>query len=174
MLRTDRTRRRYGAAGYRVAAAVAFALSSTVASAQTLPDSLSDAAYWKLVNDISEPGGYFRSDNFASNEWEFQYVIPELNRITKPGGVYLGVGPDQNFTYIAALKPKMAFILDIRRQNMMLHLMYKSLMEMSEDRATFAAKLFTRPKPSGLNAQSTAYQILNADYQAPRQQALLD
>jgi len=29
----------------------------------------------------------------------FQYVIKELKKVT-PGGVYLGVGPDQNFTYV--------------------------------------------------------------------------
>ena len=32
------------------------------------------------------------------------------------GGVYIGVGPEQNFTYIAA-RPEMAFIVDIRREN---------------------------------------------------------
>src|SRR2546428_12139737 len=69
---------------------------------QNLPEGFSDSEFWTFINDFSEPGGYFRSDNFISNETTFQYVIPDLNRITKPGGVYLGVGPDQNFTYIAA------------------------------------------------------------------------
>ena len=60
-----------------------------------------------------------------------------LKQDTKPGGVYLGVGPDQNFTYILALQPKIAFIIDIRRQNMLQHLMYKALIEISKDRADF-------------------------------------
>src|SRR5262245_28282126 len=102
---------------------------------QNLPDKLSDADFWNLITEISEPGGYFRSDNFVSNENAYQHVIPALKRQIKPGGVYLGVGPDQNFTYVAALRPKLAFIVDIRRQNMLLHLIYKSLFEMrSEER----------------------------------------
>ena len=78
-------------------------------------------------------------------------VIPELlGRRRSPGGVYLGVGPEQNFTYIAALKPKMAFIIDIRRGNLHLHLMYKALFELSADRAEFVSRLFTKKRPAGL------------------------
>src|SRR5687768_4936740 len=95
---------------------VAVALATPVAAQSTLPSQLSDKAFWQLVNDVSEPGGYFRSDNFTSNEMGFLFPIPELKRITKPGGVYFGVGPEQNFTYIAALQPKMVFLFDIRRQ----------------------------------------------------------
>ena len=80
----------------------------------------------------------------------FQYVIPELLTRAKPGGVYLGVGPEQNFTYIAALKPQMAFIIDIRRGNLHMQLMYKALFEMSADRAEFVSRLFTKPRPAGL------------------------
>ncbi|MGH7615788.1 MAG: hypothetical protein ACREPM_01020 [Gemmatimonadaceae bacterium] len=119
-----------------------------------LPAKLSDSAFWKLVTDISEPGGMFRSDNFVSNELTYQWVIPDLLRATKPGGVYLGVGPDQNFTYIVALKPKMAIIFDIRRQNMLTHLMYKALIEQSADRADFLSRLFARPRPAGLDSTS--------------------
>src|SRR5437879_3930880 len=72
---------------------------------QTLPSRLSDEAFWHLVTEFSEPGGFFRSDNFVSNEITFQYVIPTLKTTTRPGGVYLGVGPDQNFTYLVALQP---------------------------------------------------------------------
>src|SRR5690348_2948135 len=68
-----------------------------------IPSRLSDSSFWQMVTDFSEPGGYFRSDNFVSNETSFQYVIPELQRTTRPGGVYLGVAPDQNFTYLVAL-----------------------------------------------------------------------
>src|SRR5262249_50791524 len=68
-----------------------------------------------------------------------------------PDGVYLGVGPDQNFTYISALRPRMAFIIDIRRQNMILHLMYKAIIEASNDRADFLSRLFSRPRPATLD-----------------------
>ena len=69
-----------------------------------LPARLSDAEFWTLVTDLSEPDGFFRSDNLVSNEDTFQIIIPDLQRVVKPGGVYVGVGPDQNFTYIAALQ----------------------------------------------------------------------
>src|SRR5262245_66418979 len=97
---------------------------------EALPDRLSDEAFWKLIGDLSEPMSgetYPGGDNFTTNEPGYQQVIPELLKVTKPGGVYLGVAPEQNFTYIAALRPKIAFIIDIRVQNMMEHLLYKML-----------------------------------------------
>ena len=63
----------------------------------------------------------------------------------------MGVGPEQNFTYIAALKPAMVFIVDIRRGNLDLQLMYKALFEMSADRAEFVSRLFSRKRPEGLD-----------------------
>src|SRR5436853_4013679 len=105
-----------------------------LAPTNTLPTRLSDQEFWQLVEDMSEPGGYFRSDNLLSNEDTFQYVIPNLERRLPLGGVYLGVGPDQNFTYLETFQPKMAFVIDIRRQNMLEHLMYKAILELSADR----------------------------------------
>jgi hypothetical protein len=98
-----------------------------------------------MITDFSESGGYFQSDNFLSNESGYQNVIPALLKTLKTGGVYIGVGPEQNFTYIVALQPKIAFIIDIRRQNMLEHLFYKALMETSSDRAEFLSRLFARP-----------------------------
>ena len=124
----------------------------------TIPERLDDSTFWSLVNNLSEPGGYFHSDNFVSNELGFQYVIDEMLGTVGSGGVYVGVGPDQNFTYVAALQPQIAFIVDIRRQNMLQHLMYKALIEMSSDRADFLARLFSRDwdvlPPPGLQADS--------------------
>jgi len=70
-----------------------------------------------------------------SNELAFQYVIPELLEQAKQSRVYMGVGPEQNFTYMWALQSKMGFIIDIRRQNMLTILLHKALFEMSADRA---------------------------------------
>jgi hypothetical protein len=124
----------------------------------TIPERLDDSTFWSMVNDLSEPGGYFHSDNFVSNELGFQYVIDDMLAAVGGGGVYVGVGPDQNFTYVAALRPQIAFIVDIRRQNMLQHLMYKALIEMSSDRADFLARLFARSwivsPPDGLEADS--------------------
>src|SRR5260370_35630985 len=110
--------------------------SSSVVTTELLPPQLSDEAFWNIVTEFSEPGGYFRSDNFVSNETTFQYVIKDLKKAT-PGGVYLGVGPDQNFTYIVAMQPRMEIIFVLRREDMLQHLMYKALIEMSSDRADF-------------------------------------
>jgi hypothetical protein len=142
--------------------ATAIVVFASPVVAQSLPTKLSDSTFWKLVTDFSEPGGYFRSDNFVSNETTYQWVIPELLRTTKPGGVYLGVGPDQNFTYIVALKPKVAFIFDIRRQNMLTHLMYKALIESSSDRADFLSRLFSRARPPGLDSTTSAEALFTA------------
>src|SRR5579862_6748189 len=106
-------------------------------SPKSLPEKFSDEEFWRIITGFSENGGYFRSDNFISNESTFQWVVPDLSKNHKQGGVYMGVGPDQNFTYIVALDPVIAFITDIRRQNMLLHLMYKALFELSSDRAEF-------------------------------------
>jgi len=85
-----------------------------------------------------------------------------LTAAAKPGGAYLGVGPEQNFTYIAALQPSIAFIIDIRRQNLILHLMYKAIFEMAPDRATFLSILFSRRSPQGLSENFTIRELLSA------------
>jgi hypothetical protein len=128
----------------------------------TLPSALSDAAFWDFTEKMSEPNGYFRSDNFLSNEPAYQTVIPELSRTTRPGGVYLGVGPEQNFPYILAVRPKMAVIFDIRRGNLHMHLLYKALFEMSEDRAEFLSRLWSRARPRWLNTTSTVDESMSA------------
>jgi hypothetical protein len=127
-----------------------------------LPARLDDAEFWQIVEDFSEPNGFFRSDNLVSNEDAFQEVIADLERTVKRGGVYIGVGPDQNFTYLAALRPGLAFITDVRRGNLQLHLMYKALFELSADRAEFLSRLFGRPRPIGLGPASSAEELFAA------------
>jgi hypothetical protein len=131
-------------------------------SAQELPAQLSDKAFWQLITDFSEPSGRFISDNFVSNELAIQHVISELIQDRRGAGAYIGVGPEQNFTYIAALEPKIAFIIDIRRQNMIEHLMYKALIELSTDRADFMSHLFSRPRPTDLDRDSTVVTLFEA------------
>jgi hypothetical protein len=128
----------------------------------TLPGRLTDQEFWRLISASSESNGSFRSDNLLSNEIRFQYVIPDLIAAAKPGRAFIGVGPEQNFTYIAAIRPAMAFIVDIRRGNLQLHLMYKALFELSADRAEFVARLFARRRPAGLRADSTVAEIFAA------------
>ena len=142
--------------------AVAAAAPAARLVAQGLPDRLSDAEFWHMVTDFSEPDGYFRSENLLSNETGFQTVIPELLRTVKPGGVYFGVGPEQNFTYIVAAEPRLAFIVDIRHQNAVQHLLYKALIELSDNRADFLARLFSRPRPAGLDAGTSVDSLFAA------------
>jgi hypothetical protein len=137
--------------------------ASAAASADRLPDRLSDVEFWTLVSDISEPGGYFRnSDNFTSNEREIGQLFTMLRVQQVHGGVYLGVGPEQNFTYIAAIRPAMAFIVDIRRQAVMQHLMFKAIFELADDRADFISLLFAKPRPAGLERNAPIEKIWDA------------
>jgi hypothetical protein len=130
--------------------------------AESLPPAIPDQEFWKMTVDFSEQGGWFRSDNLLSNEVGFPFILADLTKTAVPARVYLGVGPEQNFNYIASLKPKMAFIVDIRRGNLNLHLMYKALFDLSSDRADFVAKLFSMRRPPTLNALSTPEQIFTA------------
>lgn len=126
------------------------------------PPRLTDEEFWKLSSESSEPDGTFRSDNLLSNELGMQWVIPDLLATAKPGRAYMGVGPEQNFAYIAALKPSIVFIVDIRRGNLDLQLMYKALFELSADRAEFVSRLFSKKRPDGLTAASTAMDVFTA------------
>ena len=134
-----------GVAGVFAATLQLTALAPAHARTEAPPMALSDAEFWDFFTTMSEPGGTFLSENFVSNEMGFQEVIPTLQKSLTPGGVYLGVGPEQNLTYIANLKPRMAVIFDIRRQNAMQHLMYKALFELSISREEFIERLFARP-----------------------------
>jgi hypothetical protein len=129
--------------------------------AADLPSRLTDQEFWRLTEEISEPGGFFQSDNLISNELWFSRIVPPLVAQTKPGGVYLGVGPEQNFTYIAAIRPRIAIVTDIRRGNLHLQLMYKALFELSVDRAEFVARLFTKQRPTSLTSASTVSELMN-------------
>src|SRR5437016_3661799 len=159
---------------YRIRLLIVFALCfsfTRVWSAAELPAQLTDEVFWELVTDFSEASGRFPSDNFVSNELATQRVLSQLTKSRKASGAYVGVGPEQNFTYIVALQPKIAFIVDIRRQNMIEHLMYKALIELSSDRADFLSRLFSRPRPSnvdknsGIGALFDALSLIQADQQ---------
>ena len=125
----------------------------------TLPQQLSDDEFWTLVRSVSEaPGSFSHSDNLVSNE----ILIPHsIRQLRARGGVYIGVGPEQNFSYIARIEPAMAFIIDIRQENRNLHLLYKALFELSADRADFVARLFSRPRPAGLGTTAGAGEIFS-------------
>jgi hypothetical protein len=129
---------------------------------ESLPARLTDQEFWALSTAMSEPNGFFRSENLVSNEHTFQYVVPALQQSAKPGGVYLGVAPDQNFTYMLATRPAIAFIVDIRRGNLLEHLMYKAIIELSADRAEFLSRLFARKRPANIGPKSSVADLFRA------------
>ena len=156
-------------AGFAVVALwLMLGVTAPAGPAAALPEKLSDAEFWKIVNDFSEPGGFFRiTDNFTSNEREVGMMFSLLRATSVRGGVYLGVGPEQNFTYIAAIRPAMAFIVDIRRQAVMQHLMFKAVFELAKDRADFIALLFSKVRPDGLDTSTPIQRIWDAFLLAP-------
>jgi len=138
------------------------ALSPALRAVEPFPASLTDDAFWKLVTDASEDDGTFLSENFVSNELGYQYVIaPALYRI-QGGGVYVGVGPEQNFTYLAAFHPSAAFIVDIRRQNLIEHLLYKAIFEISANRSEFVSRLFSRKPAADPKRDASAGELFAA------------
>ena len=157
-----RTTAKFGILAFAAAALLLCVTPTSRSLTGDLQDRLDDHTFWTLVTEFSEPNGFFRSDNLVSNEMVFQYVIPALEQTVPPTSAYIGVGPDQNFTYIAALKPRIAFIVDIRRDNLLLHLMYKALIEMSPTREEFIWRLFSRPIPAGTAARDSADALLSA------------
>src|SRR3989475_12858046 len=152
-----------------VAALAVFAFTGALRliAAEEFPAQLSNETFWRLVTEFSEPAGFFRSDNFISNETLFQHVVGRLKENANPAGVYLGVGPDQNFTYIVALRPRIAFIVDVGRQKMLEHLMYEALIELSADRADFLSRLFARQRPENIGTESTPEELFKAFRNVP-------
>ena len=153
----------------RLAITLSLAAVAGVQLAQTnrLPDQLSDQEFWRMVTELSEPSGPYTGDNWISNEASIQDVIIPLRQLAKPGGVYMGVGPEQNFTYMWALQSKMGFVIDIRRQNMLEILMLKTLFEISPTRADYVANLFSRRRPEGVDTNTNVKALMAAFASAP-------
>ena len=143
------SRQRFALAGLAVGLGVAYTVvrpsAGPVGTEAYYPQvEISRSLFVGLVENLSEPEGYFDTDNFISNETSFLHVVPSLVENVTPGGVYFGVGPDQNFSYIVHAEPSLAVIADIRRQNMLQHLLVKVLIETSDDRADFLCALLSR------------------------------
>jgi hypothetical protein len=121
------------------------------ASASGVPAAARDTLpFAQLVEQLSESGGYFDTDNLISNESSYLHVLGTIRAEGVKGGAYVGVGPDQNFSYIAAVRPSVAFIVDLRRDNLLLHLLFKSVFEAARNRLEFLCLLFGRPAPQAI------------------------
>lgn len=115
------------------------------AQAATKDTALTTAEFAQLIERVSEPSGYFDTDNLISNESSYLHVMGKMRRMNVTGGAYVGVGPDQNFSYIAQIRPRIAFIVDIRRDNQLQHLFFKSLFALANNRAEYLCLLFGKP-----------------------------
>ncbi len=119
---------------------------------QTVPAAIATREWVAMVESISEPGGYFDTDNLVSNESSFLNVLGPMRRLSVYGGAYVGVGPDQNFSYMAQQRPEIAFILDIRRDNLLQHLLFKALFHEANSRVEYLALLLGVAAPDDIEA----------------------
>jgi len=147
--------------GVAVAVTVLIALFLVAAfppfAVQELPlASLTDQELEQVSLAVSEEPGYFDTDNLISNEVSYVHVIPKLKEVTRQGGAYLGVGPDQNFTYMVHVRPAFAVIIDLRRENLLQQLYFKQIIEYSADRWQFLSYLFGKKIPGGFQADAQA------------------
>ncbi len=148
--------KRYRVLLLRCALAVVLIGAAAAPTAAVESDSLSTTEFVRLIRDFSEEGGYFLSDNFTSSEDSYLTIVDKMKELGATGGAYIGVGPEQNFTYIAKVRPRIAFIVDIRRQAMIQHLMYKAIFQLSPTRAHFLSCLLSRPMPAGKDVGANA------------------
>jgi hypothetical protein len=151
------------AAGYASLASIAAA--AVLFALQTPP--LAAGSFADEIASLSEPDGTFDTDNLISNERSYLNVVPALIAGGVNGGAYVGVGPDQNFSYIARVRPSVAYIIDIRRDNLLLHLLFKALFARAPDRVSYLA-LLTGRSPPPLPANAGADELVQAIADAPR------
>lgn len=132
-----------------VVLALCVLLDLRFASHGAVPDSLALSEFAKIMTAFSEEPSHFPGDNFVTNESSYLHVVPTVIELGNHGGVYIGVGTEQNFSYIAASRPDIAFIVDIRRENQLQHLIYKALFALARDRTSFLMLLFSRQNREG-------------------------
>src|SRR5215467_5225887 len=135
-----------------LAAAAIFGASATPVRARLHARWPSDTSFAALVAELSEAPGYFDSDNIITNEASYLQVASQLTKVRTHGGAYIGVGPDQNFSYIALIRPSVAFMLDIRRDNLLEHLLFKSLFMLSRNRTEYLCLLLGKPVPKDIDS----------------------
>jgi len=143
-----------------VAAALPFTVAVPgVAGAQSAAP-LSPPAFADLVARLSEPSGYFDTDNLISNEGSYLHAVSGLEQRGVKGGAYVGVGPDQNFSYMARIRPEIAFLVDIRRDNLLEHLLFKALFAAARNRIEYLCLLTGKAFPMDAGWESRSIEEL--------------
>src|SRR5262245_15603860 len=132
-----------------------------------------ETRFAERIRTLSGPGGAFDTDNLISNEASYLDVLPALTDNGATGGAYVGVGPDQNFSYIAHIKPAVAFISDVRRDNLLLHLLFKAIFAEAPRRVDYLSLLTGRAPPppdqqsTGASIETLIEQVDQASPEAP-------
>ncbi len=126
-----------------------------------------DVGLATLVDRLSGPETGPHADNFVTNEDSFPRVCGAIGREVPAGGVYLGVGPDQNLTYLAHARPALGFILDFRRRNLLVHLLHRALFRLAADRVGYLTRLTARAPTAAVGPESDAAALVAAFAAAP-------
>lgn len=121
-------------------------------AAKALEKSFTPEQFGQLIGRFSEPNGYFDTDNLISNESSYLHVLGKMRQMKVSGGAFIGVGPDQSFSYIAQVRPSIVFMTDIRRDNLLQHLLFKALFALSRNRIEYLCLFFGKPTPADLKA----------------------
>lgn len=134
---------------------------------------LDDSAFEELALRLSESPGYFDTDNLVSNETSYQHALSRVEKGSGAGRAYIGVGPGQNFTYLAHIKPAAAVIIDIRRDNQLFHLYWKQLFQLARDRADFLSRLLGKPLAADFRSdpESDAEDLIERFSRIPSQES---
>jgi hypothetical protein len=132
-----------------------------------------DVSFASIIRELSQRETGPAADNLVSNEDSYPRVAAEVARLCPPGGVYLGVGPDQNFTILSHAKPRLAFVMDYRRRNLLLHLVHKALFTLCGSRVAYLTRLTSRT-PGRLPLDPTAEELVAAFQDAKFDRGLLE
>jgi hypothetical protein len=134
--------------------------SPAIASTKLLPDE----EVGPLLARLSENPGSFPSENYVTNETSLLHVARAIQDPKLRGRAYVGVGPEQNYTYLAMLEPSVAYIVDIRRGNLLEHMFFRACFEAAATRLELlGALLMRRPRAAaGTTATSSIVALEDA------------
>lgn len=165
----------HGRAGDHDASAPTPFVADAGDSARAPPSKLVlDEAVGPLIARLSESPGDFPSDNYVSNELSLLETTRQLSDPRLKGRAFVGVGPEQSLTLLALLEPRVAYIVDIRRGNLLEHMMFRGCFEIATTRAEFLSALLAR-RPSWAVDRAAGFAALEATFRSvPMDPALRD
>lgn len=97
--------------------------------------------HWRhMVSTLSLPGAS-SSPGYVCQNGSYLQVAKSLVARAPADGVYIGVGQDENLSYIALTRPVLALVVGSNHDQLLLQLMYKALFEIAADRQAFLVGL---------------------------------